>query len=79
MDVPILGTLFRSRDYLNQKSDLMIIVTPYIVHPVAAKELSLPDDGYADAPDPFAEGRGVSVGRDAPLAPMLLCSESDSI
>jgi pilus assembly protein CpaC len=54
MDVPILGTLFRSRDYLNQKTDLMILVTPYIVHPVASKELALPDDGYADAPDPSA-------------------------
>jgi pilus assembly protein CpaC len=54
MDVPVLGTLFRSRDYLNQKTDLMVIVTPYIVHPVAAKELSRPDDGYADAPDPSA-------------------------
>jgi pilus assembly protein CpaC len=54
MDVPVLGTLFRSRDYLNQKTDLMVIVTPYIVHPVATKELSRPDDGYADAPDPSA-------------------------
>jgi len=54
MDVPVLGALFRSRDYLNQKTDLMIIVTPYVVHPVAAKELSRPDDGYADAPDPSA-------------------------
>ncbi len=54
MDVPVVGALFRSRDYLNEKTDLMIIVTPYVVHAVAAKELSRPDDGYADAPDPSA-------------------------
>jgi pilus assembly protein CpaC len=54
MDVPVVGALFRSRDYLNQKTDLMIIVTPYVVHAVAAKELARPDDGYADAPDPSA-------------------------
>jgi pilus assembly protein CpaC len=28
------------------------MVTPYVVHPVAQKELSRPDDGFADAPDP---------------------------
>jgi pilus assembly protein CpaC len=52
MQVPILGTLFRSRDYVNRQSELMIIVTPYVVQPVAQKELSRPDDGFADAPDP---------------------------
>ena len=52
MEVPILGTLFRSRDYVNHQSELMIIVTPYVVRPVAPKDLSRPDDGFADAPDP---------------------------
>jgi pilus assembly protein CpaC len=50
--VPILGTLFRSRDYVNRQSELMIIATPYITRAVASKELSKPDDGFADAPDP---------------------------
>jgi pilus assembly protein CpaC len=54
MDVPILGTLFRSKDYLNQKTDLMILVSPYIVHAVSDKELARPDDGYADSTDPSA-------------------------
>lgn len=52
MQVPILGALFRSRDYVNQQTELMIIVTPYVVHAVAQKDLSRPDDGFADAPDP---------------------------
>jgi len=52
MQLPILGTLFKSRDYINNQTELMVIVTPYIVHAVAQKELSRPDDGFADAPDP---------------------------
>jgi pilus assembly protein CpaC len=54
MDVPVLGTLFRSKDYLNQKTDLVILVSPYIVHAVSDKELARPDDGYADSTDPSA-------------------------
>ncbi len=52
MQVPILGVLFKSRDYLNNQTELMVIVTPYVVQPVARDKLSLPDDGFADAPDP---------------------------
>ncbi len=52
MQLPILGTLFKSRDYVNQQTELMVIVTPYVVRAVAQKELSRPDDGYADASDP---------------------------
>jgi pilus assembly protein CpaC len=50
--VPVLGALFRSRDYVNNQTELMILVTPYIVHAVAQKDLSRPDDGYADVSDP---------------------------
>ena len=52
LQVPILGTLFKSRDYISRQSELMVIVTPYIVRPVAQKDLSRPDDGFADASDP---------------------------
>ena len=50
--LPVLGALFRSRDYLNNQTELMILVTPYIVRAVAQKDLSRPDDGYADVSDP---------------------------
>jgi pilus assembly protein CpaC len=52
MQLPILGTLFKSRDYLNNQTELVILVTPYIVHSVAQKDLSKPDDGFADPSDP---------------------------
>jgi pilus assembly protein CpaC len=53
--LPILGTLFRSRDYLNNQTELMILVTPYIVRAVAQKQLSRPDDGFADPNDPQSD------------------------
>jgi pilus assembly protein CpaC len=52
MQVPVLGTLFKSRDYVNRQSELMVLVTPFIVRAVAQKDLSRPDDGFADASDP---------------------------
>jgi pilus assembly protein CpaC len=50
--VPVLGTLFRSRDYVNHQSELLVLVTPYVVRAVAQKQLSKPDDGFADPTDP---------------------------
>jgi pilus assembly protein CpaC len=52
MNVPVLGALFKSRDFINRQSELVVMVTPYIVRAVAQKDLSRPDDGYADASDP---------------------------
>lgn len=50
-DLPVLGPLFRSRDFQNNETELVIIVTPYLVKPVAEKELALPTDGFAPASD----------------------------
>jgi pilus assembly protein CpaC len=52
MQVPILGTLFKSRDFINHQTELMILVTPYVVRAVAQKQLSRPDDGFSDPSDP---------------------------
>ena len=49
--IPVLGQLFRSQDYVNNQTELMVIVTPYVVRAVAQKELSRPDDGFAPASD----------------------------
>jgi pilus assembly protein CpaC len=51
MEVPVLGALFKSRDYINRQTELMVLVTPYIVRAVAQKDLSRPDDGFADPAD----------------------------
>jgi pilus assembly protein CpaC len=49
--LPVLGALFRSQDYVNHETELMVMVTPYVVRAVAQKELSRPDDGFASASD----------------------------
>ncbi len=58
LQLPILGQLFKSRDYINRQSELVIIVTPYIVRAVAQKDLSRPDDGFTEVRGP---GRGAAV------------------
>jgi pilus assembly protein CpaC len=60
--LPVLGSLFRSRDYVNNQTELMVLVTPYVVRAVAQKDLSRPDDGFADASDPQSDLLG-SINR----------------
>ncbi|PXW57464.1 type II and III secretion system protein family protein [Methylobacterium sp. B4] len=59
MNLPILGALFRSRDYQRDETELMIMVTPYIAQPMEARQVQRPDDGFVDAPD----GQAVLLGR----------------
>ena len=59
MNLPVLGALFKSRDYINRQSELVVLVTPYVVRAVAQKDVSKPDDGYADASD----ASGTLIGR----------------
>jgi pilus assembly protein CpaC len=45
-DLPILGALFRSRDFQNNETELVVMVTAYLVDPVAEARLARPNDGY---------------------------------
>ena len=49
--LPVLGALFRSRDYLEGETELVVIVTPYIVKPVSPADLQTPADGLRIASD----------------------------
>ncbi|MDP3855661.1 type II and III secretion system protein family protein [Phenylobacterium sp.] len=49
--LPVLGSLFRSRDYLAGETELVIIVTPYIVQATSADRLQTPVDGMRVASD----------------------------
>jgi pilus assembly protein CpaC len=49
--MPILGTLFRSRDFLNGQTELVIIITPYIIDPTRPQNLQTPADGLQFASD----------------------------
>jgi len=50
-DLPVLGTLFRSRDFTSNETELVVIVTPYVVKPTARQNLARPDDGFLPASD----------------------------
>ena len=80
-DVPILGNLFRSTAFRRGETELVIIVTPYLVEPVDANDIKLPTDGFR-APNELqrlltnAENDGLSgasrpmpTARDAAQAP----------
>ncbi len=50
-DVPVLGALFRSNRYRRSETELVIVVTPYLVQPVSANQIALPTDGYRSPSD----------------------------
>lgn len=56
--LPILGTLFRSRDFQHYETELVVIVTPYLVRPVARQELARPDDNLNFSSDGAADFLG---------------------
>jgi pilus assembly protein CpaC len=44
-DIPVLGALFKSNGWRRNETELMIVVTPYLVKPVSDSEIKLPTDG----------------------------------
>ncbi|WP_114951971.1 type II and III secretion system protein family protein [Sphingosinicella terrae] len=50
-NLPILGALFRSNNFRRQETELVIVVTPYLVRPVNANQIALPTDGFRNAND----------------------------
>jgi len=60
-DLPILGTLFRSNSFRRQETELVIIVTPYLVRPVS-HQLAVPTDGYRAPNDAQRNFQGQSYG-----------------
>ncbi len=56
--LPILGALFRSRDFQRDETELVIIATPYLVKPVSRDALATPDQGFALSSDSQAQLMG---------------------
>ena len=59
MNTPVIGSLFRSRDFVNNETELVIIVTPYLVRPTSADQLRTPADGFRNP----GEGESLLTGR----------------
>jgi pilus assembly protein CpaC len=74
-DLPVLGALFRSTRFQSDETELVIIVTPYLVRPVDERQMAAPTDGLRPPSDieRILEGRLHSArlhpGRDGPLGP----------
>jgi len=50
-DIPILGALFRSEKFRREETELLIVVTPYLVKPVSDRQIVLPTDKYITPSD----------------------------
>jgi pilus assembly protein CpaC len=50
-DLPVLGTLFRSQDFIKRETELVVLVTPYVARPSARQHLARPTDGLSPASD----------------------------
>lgn len=59
MNTPVIGSLFRSRDFLNNETELVVIVTPYLVRPTAPGNLHTPADGFRNP----SEAESLLTGR----------------
>jgi pilus assembly protein CpaC len=82
-DVPILGALFRSNGFQRNETELVIVITPYLVKPVNANQIVLPTDGYR-APNDFdrlfmGSLGGSSSDRDRPKPGMAPASAQPAV
>ena len=82
-DLPILGNLFRSRSFRRGETELVIIVTPYLVQPVDASQIKLPTDGFRAATElqsllGFQDNDGVS-GASRPVPTVAADAASPSV
>jgi pilus assembly protein CpaC len=49
--MPVLGALFRSRDFQNNETELVVIASAYLVDPTHETKLAAPTDGFIPATD----------------------------
>jgi pilus assembly protein CpaC len=70
-DLPVIGTLFRSNRFLRGDSELVILITPYLVEPAVGKEMVLPTDdmNFASFVEQIFERRLVKEGVQKGKAP----------
>lgn len=72
-NMPIFGALSQSRDFINEETELVVIITPYLVDPTQKDQLRTPADGYVSASDAqtifFGKLNAVYGGGNADLTP----------
>jgi len=50
-EIPVLGALFRSQEFLSNETELVILVTPHIAKPIAPEDIRLPTDKFVEPSD----------------------------
>jgi len=78
-DIPILGALFRSTAFQRDETELVIIVTPYIVQPVSSAQLAMPTDGMTTPTDFDMFMRDQMLGSDSQRQPASPSSSSQPV
>jgi pilus assembly protein CpaC len=77
-----LGTLFRSDTFRRGDSELVIVVTPYLVRPVNADQIVLPTDGFRSATDMqrgvIGQSADGETGARRPMPQMVIESETSA-
>ncbi len=77
-DIPILGLLFRSTSYQRDETELVIVVTPYLVRPVS-RQLAIPTDGYRAPTDAQLNLEGQSFsGKTGAVTPRAIPAPAGS-
>jgi pilus assembly protein CpaC len=73
-DLPVLGALFRSTKFQRQETELVIIVTPYLVRPVS-NQMATPVDGFRVPDDVSRDLGGQSfIGVSGAAAPTAIAA-----
>ncbi|MEX0922651.1 MAG: type II and III secretion system protein family protein [Rhodovibrionaceae bacterium] len=70
-DIPILGALFRSDNWQRDETELVIIVTPYLVKPVDDRQIVLPTDGFEPPDDVDRVLYGRTTGKQGTASPSV--------
>jgi len=58
-NIPVLGALFRSREFIRHESEVMVVITPYLVRPTARTNIVRPDENF----EPASDSAGMFMGR----------------
>ncbi|KZX52079.1 type II and III secretion system protein family protein [Stutzerimonas frequens] len=71
-DVPVLGQLFRSQQFIHGETELVILVTPYLAQPVDARTVRLPTENFVEPSDAefylLGKTKGSAPGRAVPAS-----------
>lgn len=77
-DIPILGQMFNSQEYISNETELVILVTPRLARPVDRNKVSLPTDSFVEPNDfeYYLLGRGAYIAPDSPHQTQQVKDES---